>query len=330
MSVIKKMIVVLISAFFILGLYLESPYRNNNSMSQVKAVEVTMSDISDYVNVTGRVVELGRRELYPAQASRVISIFATQGQMVDKGEIIMELETEDDSAAAKAFYSEAMSFLEKGNFSALKAFSHNGEDSNNGERYYLISPIDGMVMDVYCGEGELLSGMFPCAAVTDMSRLGVSAEIGEINATKIKTGMKCTVKSDVFSDDIFEGEIAKVTPYASAASLLAEDKENKTAIVASINEKQTLFRPGYSASIKIKLGTYRDRIILPYNCIDQDDRGEYVMKIGPNMLLERTYVITGMELENGTEIVEGLEEGDMVVEYPGNYSDGETVRLLCD
>jgi len=326
-SAIRKTIIIMFSLVLIAGMYFGSPYREVKTLKEVETVELSKSDIVDYVNVTGRVIELGRHELYPALPSKVAEIYVRQGESVKRGDIIMELEAESDNVAAAAFYSEAVSFLENGHFSALRAFSGENAKAEEGERYYLISPIDGIVMDIYCNSGEVLSGMLPCAAVSDMNHLGIRAQIGEMNAVKVKPGMECEIKVDTFSEDSFKGKIITVEPYASAASIFSEDGENKTEVVAEMAGASGSIRPGYSASIKVKIGTYRGRIVVPYNCIGQDDNGEYVFRIGPDRKLERIPVSSVRELENGVEVSSQMAEGDLVIRHPEDYAAGETVAV---
>lgn len=313
-------------------MYFNSPYKEVRQRKEADIVSVSLTGITDYILLRGTVIEQNRKELYPKYMSKIIDIRVSQGNWVSKGDVLMTLEVSDDDSAVAAFYSELKSrtdieAIEKGNIDNIEAGVPQKSGELVGERYYIISPISGMVMDVYCAEGESVSGVFPCIAVSDMQELAISAEIGESNVSKVKEGMSCSITVPSLSEWSYLGRINNIAPYASASSLLSQNSEIKTELIIGINNPDSNLRPGYTAELKIILGYDQDRILIPYKCVSQDETGEYVLKVSEDYTLQRISVETGRELENGIEIVSGLEAGSIIVQNPDQYASGERIKL---
>ncbi|MEA4921358.1 MAG: efflux RND transporter periplasmic adaptor subunit [Clostridiaceae bacterium] len=313
-------------------MYFYSPFKEVRQRKEAETVSVSLTGITDYILLRGTVVEQNRKELYPKYMSKILNIHVSQGDWVSKGDILMTLEVSDDDAAVAAFYSELKSradieIIEKGNIDSIEAGMPQSSGEMVGEQYCIISPISGMVMDVYCAEGESVSGVFPCIAVSDMKDLAISAEIGESNVSKVKEGMSCSITVPSLSDWSYLGRIDNIAPYASASSLLSQSSEIKTELIIGINNPDSSLRPGYTAELKIILGYDQDRLLVPYKCVSQDETGEYVMQLLSDYTLKRISVVTGRELENGIEIVSGLEDGCTIVLNPDKYSSGERIKL---
>lgn len=312
------------------GMYFKSPYYESSKIKDAETVIVDTSSITDYINLKGNVIELDRRELFPKYLSRILTVHVSQGQYVHHGDILMTLETADENISAQVFYSEIRSRLEIGaeppGSDDLRVSS--ALDVPAGIEYYIISPIEGTVMDIYCGEGDHVSGILPCIVVSDMTKLGVRAKITEANAAKISAGMECSITVPALDDKRCKGYISAVSPYASAASLLDQDKDVTCDVTADITSKDAGIIPGYSAELKIVTGTDSGRIVLPYDCVSQDSTGEYVFIADSSTgILSKEYITTGRELAEGFEVTSGANTGDIVIRYPEKYSAGERVKI---
>ncbi len=325
MRTIKKTLLILFTVSLIGIMYLNSPYkaqeeRRNCTIRIVEAMEVT-----DYVTLQGNVVERRRKPLYPQSLSRVLLIHVEPGSQVVKGQVLMTLRTEREVDSTTVFYSELKKQLASGNISSEKPNIPNlmGED---GLEYDIISPIDGTVMELNCHVGEQLSSIFPCIVISDLNALGVSAQVREEYSNDLKPGMRCKITIDSVSDTPYKGQISSIAPYASSASVLAQDPTIRVDVEAVIEDPTADIRPGYTAELKISTGPPEMTIVLPYNCVAQDEVGEYVLYLGEGDRLLHSYVQSGRELQDGIEILSGVEIGWHVIEKPEDYRAGEQVR----
>ena len=67
-------------------------------------------------------------------------------------------------------------------------------------------------------------------------------------------------------------------------------------------------------------------MILPYECIRSDDKGDYVFTIKKNRA-KKVYVKTGKEYKDGTEIVSGLSKNDLIIENCDDIYNGQKIKM---
>ena len=326
MHVIKK-VVLAAAAIFAAGMvYAGNERLQSDSINKAEWVEVEYTGINNSISVKGTVIELNRRELFPQYMSRVTGISVKKGQKVSKGDILMTFELEAGQAFASAFYNDIQNRADELSQGVL--FEPNLPVKNiQGEKYHIISPINGTIMDIDCSLGEVLSGAFPCIVVSDLTDLAVRAGVGEDKISEIELGMSCLTKVSSLSDKNFIGRITEIEPYASSGSFFDQSGEVETDVTISLSGSVTELKPGYTASTTVMLGEEKNKIVIPYECIGQDDNGEYAFVVDSRGYLVRAQIETGRELEDGTEIVSGLTRGDIVIIDPIKYKEGERVKL---
>ena len=94
----------------------------------------------------------------------------------------------------------------------------------------------------------------------------------------------------------------------------------------AINNPDDNLKAGYTANAKIMLSEPITMTVVPYEAVNQDDKGEYVYILEENKAVRR-YVTTGYELSDGIEVTSGLSSGDYVITVDENYSDGKVVLV---
>jgi len=307
-------------------MYLQSPYKELKDTRSCSVHIAETTAVNDYIHLQGTVVERCRRKLYPHGVSRVLSIHVQPGQKVKKGDTLMTLRTEDAEAAA-VFYAEVEKELRNLDTKGLTDDLNPPIKTETGLQYDLISPIDGIIMEIANGAGERVSGVFPCMIVSDLTQLGVSARISEANSNSISAGMDCRITIASTSDIPFHGHISLVAPYAATASVLEQNTGVYVNVEAEITDESGTIRPGSSAELKIQTGPSTPSLLLPYHCVAQDERGEYVLYFDQSQIIKRTDIKTGRELQDGIEILEGVSEGQWIIENPEDYTEGECVRI---
>jgi len=325
-SVIKKIIPIL-SVFFIIGMmYLHSPYKELKDTRSCSVHIAETTAVNDFIYLQGTVVERCRRKLYPHGVSRILSIHVQPGQKVAKGDTLMTLRTEDVDAAA-VFYAELEKELQDLDTNGITDHFSLPTKTETGMQYDLVSPIDGIVMEIANGAGETVSGIFPCIVVSDLTQLGVSARISEANSNRVTAGMDCRITIASVSDIPFRGHISLVAPYAAASSVLEQNAGVYVNVEAEIADETEMIRPGSSADLKIQTSPSTPSLLLPYHCVAQDERGEYVLYFDHSQIIKRADIKTGRELQDGIEILEGVSAGQWIIENPENYTEGERVRI---
>lgn len=181
------------------------------------------------------------------------------------------------------------------------------------ERTVLRAPFDGTVAEINGELGEFLTPSPvgiptpPAVDLIDNSCLFIKAPIDEVDAPSIRTGMPARLSLDAFPDRTFSATVSRIAPY-----VLDIEKQARTVDVeAEIDEpgELTNLLPGYSADLEVILATREGVLRIPTQSILD---GDLVFVLVDRTIEERA-VETGASNWEYTEIVSGLEEGEVVI-----------------
>lgn len=181
------------------------------------------------------------------------------------------------------------------------------------DKTILRAPFDGIVAEIKTEVGEYISPSPPglmIPAVIDLigSEIPyVSAPMDEIDAGRIGPGMEARVTVDAFPDSAFVGTVVRLAPY-----VLDAEEQNRTIEVEvalkSDSEARDLI-PGTTADVAIILERKPEALRVPsYALLD----GGKVFVVSRGIVEERA-VSTGLKNWEYTEIVSGLNDGELIV-----------------
>jgi len=185
------------------------------------------------------------------------------------------------------------------------------------ERTLLRAPFDGVIAEINGELGEFVTPSpvgIPTPATIDLidsSCLYISAPIDEVDAPAVRTGQQALITLDAFPGRKFPGSVRRVAPYVLAIEKQARTVEVEAEITApdSANVGGQQLLPGYSADVEIILATSNNVLRVPTQVILDGSR---VFVLDGATLVERA-IETGISSWEFTEIVTGLDEGDLVV-----------------
>ncbi len=185
------------------------------------------------------------------------------------------------------------------------------------ERTLLRAPFDGVIAEINGELGEFVTPSPvgiptpPTIDLIDASCLYISAPIDEVDAPAVRTGQKALVSMDAFPGRKFPGFVRRVAPYVldvekQARTVEVEAEIESPSDASSGNQK---LLPGYSADVEIILATRSNVLRVPTQVI-LDGTRVYVLDGG---ILNERSIETGISSWEYTEVVAGLEKGDLVV-----------------
>jgi len=102
-------------------------------------------------------------------------------------------------------------------------------------------------------------------------------------------------------------------------------------VVISIDNANAALKPGLSVDCQIMTMEKNDIVIVPIGVLKTDkDEKEYVLKVDKEKgIMVRQDVKLGIISDMMAEVLEGLKEGDIVVDDPQSFhKDGSKVRIL--
>ena len=122
----------------------------------------------------------------------------------------------------------------------------------------------------------------------------------------------------------FSATVVKISDEARRIEVGGVSEAVVDVILEVVNPSE-LIRSGYTAEAVITVDEPREILLIPYETINQDDRGEYVLILRGNTAVRRD-IVTGAELPEGAEILSGVREGDELILRPEKFDDNMLVR----
>jgi hypothetical protein len=140
--------------------------------------------------------------------------------------------------------------------------------------------------------------------VVSADKLSVRAEVDEKDLAGLKKGQAAKVTATAFPDKKLSGTVAKVAaaPLGGKFEVRVELDGDADGVV-----------PGMTGTVRVVTATKKDALSVPAAAVFTDDDGEtrYVYRTGKGQ--QKHPVKVGMTAGDRVEIVEGLEEGDVIL-----------------
>ena len=187
---------------------------------------------------------------------------------------------------------------------------------------YVKAPFAGVIAAKTYEDGELYSGQ-PILVLTQIDKLKALVAIPESYFPQFKEGMKLTLTSEIYPDQVFPATVEVVYPTIDATSHTFQVK-----IV--IPNSKNLLRPGMYVTTTIGLGK-TNAIVAPYQAVEKlvgaNDR--YVF-LNENGVAKRVAVTLGQRFDQDIEIIapEIVPGVEMVVVGQHKLIDGIKVNVV--
>jgi RND family efflux transporter MFP subunit len=318
------------------------------------------------LTASGYVVAQRKAAVASKGTGRLVFLGVVEGDIVKKDQVIARLENDDiqaqlDEAKANLKIQEAELKVADNNFIRQKklfASQLASElDVDNAEsNYYRVlasielakarisgaevamentrirAPFDGTVLTKNADIGEIVAPMAAginsrAAVVTiaDMSSLQVETDVSESNIEKIKAGLDCEISLDAYPNKRYKGYVDKIVPTADRAKatvLVKVGFDNYGERVLPEMSAKVLFLTGEDRS---ELQNEKLLLVIPNTAIKSIDGNNVVYVVKENVARE-IQVSTGKKLGTYTEIVDGLKNGDRVIQkVTDQITDGKSV-----
>ncbi|MFT6909156.1 MAG: RND family efflux transporter MFP subunit [Oleiphilaceae bacterium] len=276
-----------------------------------------------------------------------------EGEHVNKGQVIAELDQTDFKISLNATQSEfdrtsadfnrATKLIKKGaisqsDFEKLKAQkntakSHLDSAKQNLKYTVLKSPFDGVLAKVYLSNFEKVSSSEKFAAIQDMSAFEVSIDIPESIMIKLKRHEN---NHEVYAT--FDGIHERKYPLTFKEISTRADEQTQTYAIKFIMQPPASINvlPGMSTTVFAieKNDEVNHDVYVPSHSVLEDSAGRfvYVAKQTNNKMeaiIERRSIVVGQLNENGIQVVQGLNVNDKVITAGmSKVSQGLKVGLL--
>lgn len=218
------------------------------------------------------------------------------------------------------------------------------EAQNNLAKTTLYSPIDGNVIEVTREVGERVRGsdfnedvVMTLAALHAME---VKIEVGEHEVVHLRQGQRSDIKLDAFEGQGFEGTVVEIAQKALIRNAGSEQETTSFPVTVALVAKPDGVLPGMSAEVRITADHREGALVVPVQAVtvrperSLSDTGanvegtglaaprkgeafaKVVFVVDAEKRVKARRVKTGISSDTDIEILEGLTEGDEIVEGP--------------
>jgi HlyD family secretion protein len=218
----------------------------------------------------------------------------------------------------------------------------------NLARTELISPIDGNVIELSREIGERVRGSDfnedTVMTVAALNNMQVKIEVGEHEVVFLKPGQRAELSVDALEGQTFEGAVVEIAQKATIKNPGTESEVTTFPVKVLLDNRPANVLPGMSSEVRITAETRGDAVIVPIQAVtvrpdkmlpEVKTTGEAnttLAAAGPKRthetLAKVVFVVdsdnkahvrrvrTGIASDTDLEILEGLQDGEKVVEGP--------------
>ena len=236
------------------------------------------------------------------------------------------------------------------------------EAQTNLSKTTLVSPIDGTVIEKSREVGERVRGSdFSEDVVMTLAALNameVKIEVGEHEVVYLRPGQKAEISVDALEGQTFEGVVTEIAQKALVKNPGTEQEVTTFPIKVALASRPPAVMPGMSAEVRVVTETRHDTLVIPIQAVTvRSDKSlgdaptivetptGLTAKKRTETLAKVVFVVdgtgkarprrvrTGIASDTEMEVLEGLQEGEKIVEGPyrtlaKDLKDGDRVEEM--
>lgn len=291
----KTLIVVLVLALAGWGGWKLYSGRKAAAAPAYTEIPVERGELLIAVQANGGVQPRNRLEVRPPLSGRVEQVLVREGDHVKRGQILAWLSSAERAAlldAARAQGPEALARWEQ----LYKATP-------------LLAPITGDVIARNTEPGQSVSAADAVVVLSD--RLIVKAQVDETDIARVKAGQEAVIRLDAYSDEALDARVGHIAFEAKVVN-------NVTLYEVEVYPSRVprFMRSGMSASVDFIEQRHQDVLLLPVQAVRRRKGEALVLLPGPAGAAKPVSRAVKTGIDNGelVEVLEGLKEGDIVLQ----------------
>ena len=301
----------------------------------VSVVTAQAEDVDVTNTFTSNVEPFAVNNIVSQTAGRIVSIRAEVGDKVRKGQLLATMDDVNLSKTRMQYVNDSTELVRLTELYNIGAVAQADYDMaklalnitqktyyNLAENTYLRSPINGVVTARNYDKGDMYSMTQPIFVVQQIQPVKMLINVSEILFTQVTKDMVFDVVVDAYPDEVFKGKVNLIYPTVSATT------HTFPVEVICQNTDQRL-RPGMFARVTANFGTNHHVVVPDVAVVKQQGSGEhFIYVLNADNTVTYTKVELGRRLGNRYEIVDGINEGDVIVtEGQARLKNGVAVQV---
>ncbi len=276
------------------------------------------------INSIGTVNAVQGIMLSPEIDSKIKAIYFTSGQLVKKGDLLVEL---DDNAAkagvanAKAAYEIAKLTYERSKrLAKMRAISRSDLDNDlalmneakanldlaqaTTDQLVIKAPFDGRIGLLLVSVGQVAPKATQIASLQQVDPVNVDFDLPESILSQIHVGDEVQIKVSTYPNQIFRGKIIALNANLNIATRTLQMR-------ASVANPEEKLIPGMFTEVNVVLPEPHKVVVVPAMAINYSTFGDSVFEVVNDKAVQK-YVTVG-EQRDAEVAVEGINDGDTIV-----------------
>lgn len=296
--------------------------------------------IASYYSATASLEPDKAAEVLARVPGVITAIRAEEGDVVRKGQELLAIE--DDQYLLRLAQAEAEATKQKMKFDRLqKMFEGNlvsADEFETGQNDYksaeaardlakldlsytrVTAPFGGRIVERLVDPGQSVNNSTPLFSIADLHRLLARVHVPAKEFGKLRPDQPVDLSVDSNGANL-QGRITLVSPVIDAAT-------GTIKVTVEVPDYPASVRPGDFAQVRIVTERHPEALLVPSVAVITD-KGEQVVYVVADSTAERRVVVSGLQDEEHTEILNGVREGDrVVVQGQRSLKHGSPIKLL--
>jgi membrane fusion protein (multidrug efflux system) len=311
----------------------------------VKFKASELGEIRQEFTTAGQIKAAEDIQVSAQRAGRVLKIFVHEGQYVERGAKLVEIQGKDidaDLLKAKKDFESYQSLFNEGAISELELNAYKAEFArlqSFKNDLLITASISGQVGDIQLDQGDFVKLGDPILELVKLNPLEISYTIPEKLLAKVKLGDSLHFTTDSYPDKEFSAKVKFISPRV--------DENTRTTLVrALIDPSKFVLKANQFVKIKQVFNHQQDILLVPEEAVYLDQGQEYIFTADlleqdaeannapkapgpppPTHKAKKNKVVTGLRKPGFVQILDGVNEGDLIV-YAGLTSIYDGAKLI--
>ena len=284
----------------------------------VEVARIERATVNEEVEALGTLAADESVVIAPEIAGRVVALGFKEGERVEKGQLLVKLDTaildaelkqfQADLSLAKDTFQRNQSLVQRGAGTQVALEQATAQLASNEAKVQLsqaklaqsalMAPFHGVVGLRSVSVGDYVSVGKQLITLTNIDPIKVDFRVPEIFLSQVKLGQSITLKIDAVPGRDFQGRIFAVDP-------VVDVNGRAIRLRATVPNADLVLKPGLFARVTIVVDRRENAMLIPESAVVPDGIGKIVY-IVENGKAKRVSVELGKRLPGKVEVVKGL------------------------
>lgn len=174
------------------------------------------------------------------------------------------------------------------------------------------APVSGTVSSVNVQQGKMASPSATLITISDSGSMQAVVQVSENQINEVKPNQQVRITGVGFRGNEYIGTVKEIS---SDAKQIMNGTAVQTVVEVSvaIKDADEKLKAGFSSKAEIITMPEAEKLIVPYEAVEQDDDGNEFVYVYQDGRAEKCVITTGKEYNCGFEVLSGICEGENIV-----------------